>query len=603
MALAEQALAAKVLVPGLDCASGGAPWVKAGVLQEYVGAQGWFRYFQQLQAAQLGVAGYWWLANPNLQQALSAHGGVMASWLPGFSVDLTQATSGCLKLKHPQPWLVVYGSALLWHLARQAWGSGAKLTSLVVPAREEAALGLLGAYSESLAVADTEAAELHFSPELLTQRFVTHNAKLLPLFADSLSFLRPGGDAGLASQIYQLLDAIPSLESATQAWVASELAISERTLNRQLSEQGLSYRELITAYRNSQAVTRLCDGESIDRLAAYLGFSERAAFERAFKGWQGVTPAKFQAQYRRLSKDIDVEVLITPERLPNLPAIASQLLGMVQDDDASLEKIAALVEQDPVLTAKLISIASSAYYGMKRSATIKEVVVRVFGVDKLRFLALAVLAAGSFKLERCPAFSLERFWLMSLGVAQIATNVYRKLGKSSEDQADIYLAGLLHNIGRLVLVQCFPARMQALLAPLTGNELPQELLAMEKLKLGVDACEAGAVLLAKWQLPRSVSVVMRQLAVDKVAMMPEAQLLLDAEEFLLALSAVPAASQSGAPEVDAAAKTRTAVNAFACTIAEAMAVAPDKISPVLEEFATRLPELQATAKAIHTDAA
>ncbi|MBB3168551.1 HDOD domain-containing protein [Simiduia aestuariiviva] len=608
MQFAEQALVARELVPGLDQPASVSPWVDAEVLAAQLKKSGWFSYFQQLQAAQLGVAGYWWLANPNLQQALSAQGGVLTSWLPGLSIDLAEIGRGRLVLQHRLPWLTVFSGALVWHLVRQALGEGAKLAGFAVPNIGQAAEGLLGTYSEEVALVESGApAKLRFDPELLQRPFVTQNAKLLPLFANTLSFLRPGGESGLASQIYALLEAIENLEHANQSWVAAELAMSERTLTRQLSDQGLSFRELLTAFRNSQAVTRLCEGESIDRLAAYLGFSERAAFERAFKSWQGVTPAKFQAQYRRLSKDIDVEMLIAPERLPILPAIATQLLAMVQSDEASLEKMAELVEQDPVLTAKLISIASSAYYGMKKNASIKAVVVRVFGVDKLRYLALAILAAGSFKLQPCPAFSFERFWLLSLGVAQLATGIYRKLGKSAEDQADIYLAGLLHNIGRLVLVQCFPDKMQNLLAPLAISVPPQELLAMEKLKLGVDACEAGAVLLAKWQLPRSVSVVMRQLAVDKVAMMPEAQLLLLSEEFILALLASGGDEASSSQEdlataqaSDHQASTPELVAEFSGVLAAALDTPASVIEPLLVDFAHRLPELKLTARVIQS---
>lgn len=589
----KDALVAQILVPSPEAGGGSLEaWLPHTALQAMLGKTGWMRYFQQLQAAQLGVPGYWWLANPNLRQALCEDGAVLTSWLPGLQLDLSEVGQGTIQIDHPVVWLKAYAVGLLWHLTRQAVGSGVKLTGLALPEVTQEASGFLSIYAEEVAITAPEGpAILRFDPALLQLPFVTHNPKLLPLFANTLPFLRPGGETGLASQVYDLLEGVDDLNQASQAWVASELAMSERTLIRQLSEQGVSFRELFTAFRNSQAVARLCEGESIDRLAAYLGFSERAAFERAFKGWQGITPAKFQAQYRRLSKDVDVEILISPDQLPNMPAIASQLLAMIQRDDASLEAMSQLVEQDPVLTAKLISIASSAYYGMKKSASIKDVVVRVFGADKLRHLALAVIAAGSFQLRNCPSFSIQRFWLLSLGVAQLATSVYRKVGRSQEDQADIYLAGLLHNIGRLVLVQCFPAKMEALLAPLQTSVAPQELLAMEKLKLGVDACEAGALLLAKWQLPRSVSVVMRQLAVDKVAMMPEAQLLLSAEEFMLALLDLPAGTESENARSDI-------FDTYSAILAESQQCAASQLVPLLAEFAERLPDLQQTAAVI-----
>ena len=561
--------------------------VSTSELLQSLESRGWLFYFQHVQAAQLGVAGYWWLANPNLEAVLVDQAAVMRHWIAGVAVAIEQGDSVCMTFKHPEPKLAAFAALLFWLLVRQAQGSRIKMTDMVLDAGFKGA-DYLAIFAEQCHFnAAVDQTSIRFSRSVFNAPFITSNATLLPLLSDCLPFTRVDIANELTEKIHQLMENATALNQVSPGWVSGQLAISERTLNRQLAELGVTFRELLTRFRNSHAIARLCKGESIDRLAEYLGFSERAAFERAFKSWQGVTPAKFQSQYRRLSKDVDIEVLVSPDKLPNMPVIGQQLLVLAQRDDSSLEEMAALVEQDPVLAAKLISIASSAFYGMKSSASIKDIVVRVFGVDKLRSLALAVLATGSFRLNNCPAFSLERFWVLSLGVAQLANDLYRAAGKSSDEQADIYLAGLLHNIGRLVLVQCFPQKMQVILEPLVKHPAPQELLAMEKLRLGVDASEAGALLLARWQLPRSVSLIMRQLAVDKVAMLPEAHLLLTAEEFLLA---------NIQPNQDL--ETLAVAQDFAAELSSLLDVPAQDVQKVLQRFSERLPQLRTTAELI-----
>lgn len=543
--------------------------------------RGWNDYFDHLQAAQLGVAGYWFLANASLEPCLVQQAAVLRHWLDGLKISLPGIR--CLEIEHVQPELAAFAVALLWRLHNQAASRRMPIQKLIVPNLSDAASNYLSGQCEQL-VRDQDASSvrLEVGEAAWLAPFVTHNRKLLPILSESLLFLQRQEDDSVAGDVYRHLESMPSLADANQVQLAQALAMSDRTLSRQLAEEGTSFRELLTRQRNARAVAGLCRGDAIDALTSGLGFSERAAFERAFKSWQGVTPAKFQAQYRRLSHDVDIERLISPEHLPALPAIATELLAMAQDDLASLEDMAALVERDPVLTAKLLNIACSAYYGLPPGTRIRDAVIRVFGVDRLRYLALSVLAASGFSTAHCPAFSMGHFWLVSLAVAQLASEGIRLQGRSQEQQADIYLAGLLHAIGRLVLVQCFPVKMQQLLAQLDQAPAPQEMLAMEKLRLGVDASEAGALLVAKWQLPRTVSVIMRQLASEKGSQSETAGLILVLHEYVLACL-----------EED-----ENRGQAAAGHLSQLLNVDQHKVDSLLQAFKEKLPGLKAAANAL-----
>lgn len=569
------------LLASSNIAPTGAERVAVDDLFTVLAEQGWSDYFSHLQAAQLGIAGYWFLANASLEPCLVRQAAVLRHWIDGLSV--TGTGSRALVIEHPRAELAAFAAALLWRLHNQVASRRIPIDKLVVPVLPAAAVEYLSSQCLGL-IEDREATgvTLEIGEDAWQAPFVTHNRKLLPLLSESLVFLRADEDESVAGKVYRLLESMASLAEVNQVQLAQSLAMSDRTLSRQLAEEGTNFRELLTRHRNARAVAGLCRGEAIEVLSDTLGFSERAAFERAFKTWQGVTPAKFQAQYRRLSRDVDIERLISPEHLPALPALASELLAMAQDDQASLEDMAALVERDPVLTAKLLNIACSAYYGLAPGTRIRDAVIRVFGVDRLRYLALSVLAASGFSTNHCPAFSMGHFWLVSLAVAQLACESVRLQGQSQEQQADIYLAGLLHTIGRLVLVQCFPVKMQQLLVSLSQLPAPQEMLAMEKLRLGVDASEAGALLVAKWQLPRAVSVFMRQLASEKNNMSDQAGLILVLHEYVLAcLSEDEARTQLASDQ-----------------LIQVLGVEEQKIEDMLMAFNHKLPGLSAVANSI-----
>lgn len=351
----------------------------------------------------------------------------------------------------------------------------------------------------------------------LEKPFANSNLKLKKVFRQELdsiiSQLRT--DSSIIDRIRQLLVGLESLRPVSQSWLATQLHTSERTLSRQLAEVGLSFRDMLTNFRNAKSIEFLSEGLAIDQIADYLGFSERAAFDRAFKKWQGVTPSKFQSQYRRLSAETNIADLISLEKMPNLPATASQLLQLVQNDNFHMDELAIVVERDPVLAAKLISLSNSAFYGMFNNKSIKDAVVNVFGVDRLRNLAMTLLASSNFQVDRCEGFSLKTFWISALGTAQLAADISRAAGEGTEIQSEVYLVGLLHNIGQLLLVHCFPEKMGGALLDIKPSAGMQEICAIQKLRIGVDANEAGALLASKWQLPRSISVVIRQISTGK----------------------------------------------------------------------------------------
>jgi HD-like signal output (HDOD) protein len=252
----------------------------------------------------------------------------------------------------------------------------------------------------------------------------------------------------------------------------------------------------------------LAEGKTVAQVSNYLGFSERAAFDRAFKKWQGITASRFQEDY--LSSGVQVIDLLDGKQLPSLPVVANQLLAMINHNNYQMDELSQLVEQDPALTAKLLALASSAMYGVVKIATIREAVVRVFGVDMLRNLALAMLANDCFDTRHCPEFCLKTYWVNALATGQLASELAKAGANANAD--DGYLLGLLHNIGTLLLVQLRPQDMAQVLVrdDLAVVELTEKC-AAEQAALGTDACIAGAMLAVFWHLPDYLGVAIREL--------------------------------------------------------------------------------------------
>ena len=348
------------------------------------------------------------------------------------------------------------------------------------------------------------------SVELLDKPLPSANPLLCKVFRKELDVVLRALNAEqtIIDQIQQILAAAENLGKVSLGSVAETLHLGERTLARQLAEYDISFRDLLANYKSTRSIRLLAEGKSVDEVSYYLGFSERAAFDRAFKKWQGVTASRFQDDYQRSGvKEMDI---LDNEQLPVLPMAANQILKLINDNNYDMEELGAVVERDPSLTAKLLALANSAMYGVIQIGNLKEAIVRVFGANTLRNLALAMLANECFDTSRCSAFSLKKYWVNALATGQLAS----ELAKASHcaDPADAYLLGLLHNIGTLLLVQRRPQDMAEVLQQKDLETASLfEICQAEKEILGVDACSSGAMLSAFWNLPRYLTVSIRVL--------------------------------------------------------------------------------------------
>ncbi|MBU1190127.1 MAG: HDOD domain-containing protein [Gammaproteobacteria bacterium] len=193
--------------------------------------------------------------------------------------------------------------------------------------------------------------------------------------------------------------------------------------------------------------------------------------------------------------------------LPPLPSIAYKLLELVEQEDTNIADLAALIEQDPGLAARIIGIANSAYYARPTEiCSVTEAIVRVLGLNLVRGIAIGIALSKPFDASACADFQLDRYWYRAMLTANLAMRLAPLSNLEDPARKCLFLCGLLHNLGQLVLVNAFPARMSQVFKQ-WAQQPDQSLLALESKQLAINEIEAGSIIARRWQLPTSVASV------------------------------------------------------------------------------------------------
>jgi putative nucleotidyltransferase with HDIG domain len=198
------------------------------------------------------------------------------------------------------------------------------------------------------------------------------------------------------------------------------------------------------------------------------------------------------------SKDAAFAKIQETGNLPTLPEILIKLLEACDDENTPLSDIANLISKDPVLSFKVLQLVNSAYYGIRQKFTGIEQAVVYLGADSVRNVAITTSIHQVFdhkRLNRIKQFSLSGFWWHSLMCATLAKRIAVRTNFSNRDEA--YLSGLLHDIGRLVLVSTFPKEHEYIL--LKTEDVRNTVWAESQL-IGIDHGEVGAWVVEKWKL-------------------------------------------------------------------------------------------------------
>ncbi len=189
-------------------------------------------------------------------------------------------------------------------------------------------------------------------------------------------------------------------------------------------------------------------------------------------------------------------------RLLSLPTVCERLVAVVNDPLCSNRDVARIIGEDPGLTARLLRLANSALYGFPAKIDTITRAVTIIGTHQLRDLAVVTGVVDLFDDSGDDALSLDAFWRHS-----VACGVAARVIATCRREVNVehyFIAGLLHDVGRLVMATELPDRFPALVAESAAEG--ELLYRVERRRLGFDHTDVGAALLRRWNLPESLAI-------------------------------------------------------------------------------------------------
>jgi putative nucleotidyltransferase with HDIG domain len=182
------------------------------------------------------------------------------------------------------------------------------------------------------------------------------------------------------------------------------------------------------------------------------------------------------------------------EVLPASPTLLPKLLPKLADVDANFDEVVDIISLDPALTAKLLQICNSAFFGQTEPiVTVQDAVARV-GYQSVYLLVAMINGASSFPVPAPTGIDVSRLWAHSVTVA-FST---KYIAESTQQDANLlFTAGLLHDVGKIVIAQLKPGALNGeLYGPSEANGL-----AHEKELFGLTHADVGMALMKRWGLP------------------------------------------------------------------------------------------------------
>jgi putative nucleotidyltransferase with HDIG domain len=192
-------------------------------------------------------------------------------------------------------------------------------------------------------------------------------------------------------------------------------------------------------------------------------------------------------------------------RLPSLRSIETALRELLHADNRFTTQISEVIRRDPSLTARLLRLVNSVYYGLNSPVNSIEEAVFYLGVRQIRQLAVVTPVIEDFhKLAGNSLFPWREFWQHCIATAILSREFTQSI--SQQDDESDYVAGLIHDVGKIVLASAFPNHFRAIYLDETGEG---DLLERERRVLGIDHTELGAIYLSQHNLPEVLVEVAR----------------------------------------------------------------------------------------------
>lgn len=208
-----------------------------------------------------------------------------------------------------------------------------------------------------------------------------------------------------------------------------------------------------------------------------------------------------------LTPELERKLGSAVERMPAFPRSVQQILDLTRRIDCLPKQLVSVIEKDPVMTIKILKVINSAYYGLPSRITSVGHAVVFLGLNTIKNLALGFAAVGILPRMNAAGFDVQRYLLHSLVVAGAARQLATQLHDGTVEPGDCYIAGLLHDFGKVVFAEFLAGEFLATLAYAKEHHVPLNV--AEQAVIGIDHGMVGAMLAVRWQFPEHLVTCIR----------------------------------------------------------------------------------------------
>jgi putative nucleotidyltransferase with HDIG domain len=208
-----------------------------------------------------------------------------------------------------------------------------------------------------------------------------------------------------------------------------------------------------------------------------------------------------------MSPELSLKLAAAVDGMPAFPKSVQKILELTRNVDCSPKDLVQVIDKDPVVTVKVLRVVNSAYYSLPKQITSINHAVVYLGFNTIKNLALSIAAIGMLPASNAAGFDGGQYLLHSLSTAGVAKQLALRV--EGADPMDCFIAGLLHDFGKVVFAQFMPEEFKKALALSQVNQSSLHLALREI--VGTDHAVVGAMLVEKWRFsPELVDTIRHQ---------------------------------------------------------------------------------------------
>jgi putative nucleotidyltransferase with HDIG domain len=212
-----------------------------------------------------------------------------------------------------------------------------------------------------------------------------------------------------------------------------------------------------------------------------------------------------------MSPELSQKLAAAVDGMPAFPKSVQKILELTRDSNATPKDLVQVINNDPVVTVKILKVVNSAYYSLPKQITSVGNAVVYMGFNTIKNLALSIAAIGMLPKDNASGFDSQQYLLHSLATAAIAKKLALKLDDA--DPMDCFIAGLLHDFGKVVFAQFMPGEFSKALHLSQTNGTSLHVALQEA--IGADHAVVGAMLVEKWRFaPALIETIRNQHGAD-----------------------------------------------------------------------------------------